>query len=91
MVLINSPRSPSDTRCEQRLTRDGKKTPIRQVYGFISAHSAGVSCFAESVRGVKNGKAGLPLRRSWPEAAIFGQVHFPRVTAFPLCDKIGMI
>lgn len=28
MVLIKKPRSPSTTRCEQRLARDGKNTPV---------------------------------------------------------------
>lgn len=49
MVLIKSPLAPSDTRCEQRLTKDGKKTPIKQVYGFISAHSGEFSCLLSAL------------------------------------------
>lgn len=29
MMLIKNPLSPSTTRCEQRLAKDGKKTPVR--------------------------------------------------------------
>lgn len=51
MVLIKSPLSPSDTCCEQRLTKDGKKTPIRQVYAFITGYSGGFPVFASPLMG----------------------------------------
>lgn len=100
MVLISSPLSPSDTRCEQRLTKDGRKTPIRQVYDLFQYIPAGFP-FGECPDKrwiIKNHRGAVRVGGLAAGCCAFGQrlpffwqEHFPWITALSLCELIIII